>query len=175
MTLFFLFPPLKHVSASSLLVLPNRPIRLEKVFESFLNNKCGPCDDVACLAPSPGCMEALTHFSICPPELPWKQLFIGTYFASKHLFWQGSILMKCHISSFPFKFTLPMTSCILLHICSFLAQALWLIIYLLKYLHWLFEATAAPGRITSEPNRAVFAPFQLKRSGGYGYWQFFIL
>jgi hypothetical protein len=56
-----------------------------------------------------------------------------------------------------------MLSCALFYICSLLAQALWLIIYLLKYLHWLFEATAAPGRITVVPQRASLWTFPIEK------------
>jgi hypothetical protein len=51
----------------------------------------------------------------------------------------------------------------LLHIGSLLAQDLWLIIYLLKYLHWLFEDTAGPGRIIVEPPRARLWTFPIEK------------
>ena len=90
-------------------------------------------------------METLTLSSICPSELPWKQsapLLMKVY------------SQKCHFCCFPRKSTLYVTSCVLLHICHFLAQDLWLIIH-----YWLFEVTVAPGRITSELPTGQFLNF----------------
>ena len=139
---FFLSHSFKHFLVSFLLVLPNNTIRLENHFELFLNNKFGPCDGVALAMQTPGWMEALTLSSIHPSEFSWKQsapLLMKVY------------SQKCHFCRFPLKPTLYMTSCVLLHICHFLAQDLWLITH-----YWLFEATVAPGRITSEPPTGQF-------------------